>query len=103
MTTETAIEKPAAKRKTQTLKDLLVANKDKIQSVAGRNFDGERMARLTAMLCSRDTALSECTPISVLSAVMDAASLRLEIGGPLAQSYLVPYKNSSKGTTEAHW
>lgn len=89
--------------KQQTLKDVLLANKTRIQAVAARGMDAEKMVRLVCMIASRDQNLAKCTPMSVLRSVMDAAALGLTIGGPLAQSYLVPYYNKHIGQHEAQW
>lgn len=52
----------------------------------------ERLIRMAIMAIGRDPYLLRCTPQSLQLAVLHAATLGLEIGGPLAESALVPYK-----------
>ncbi len=58
-----------------------------------------RLARAVVTEVSKNQQLQQCTGASLLSCAMQAATLNLEIGGPLGQSYLVPYKNN--GISEA--
>jgi len=45
--------------------------------------------------------LNQCTPMSFLAALMNAAQLGLEPNTPLGQAYLIPYKNH--GTLECQF
>lgn len=56
----------------------------------------DRVAKVTLAAISRTPALLQCTPDSVLRAVMQAVELGLEpTGGALGHAYLVPFKNSA--------
>jgi recombination protein RecT len=46
---------------------------------------------------SRDPSLLECHAPSVVRSVVHAAEIGLELGSPLGEAYLVPFKNSRKG------
>jgi recombination protein RecT len=41
---------------------------------------------------SNNPSLQECTPRSIATSVMKAATMRLHVGGALGQAFLVPYK-----------
>jgi recombination protein RecT len=41
---------------------------------------------------SNNQSLQECTPRSIATSVMKAATMRLHVGGALGQAFLVPYK-----------
>ncbi len=61
----------------------------------------ERITQIVCNAMSRNPTLLKCTPPSLLKAVMDIVQLGLEPGGPLGHAYLVPFKNSKLGVTEA--
>lgn len=82
--------KPAA---IETLRDLLERSKPKLAEVMPRHLSADRLMRIAVAACSKTPALLQCTPMSVLNAVMQGAQLGLEPGGPLGDAYLVPYKD----------
>ena len=87
----TAIEprKPSA---ISTLRDLLEKARPKLAEVTPKHLSADRLVRIAVASCSKTPQLLQCTPTSVLNAVMQAAQLGLEPGGPLGDAYLVPYK-----------
>jgi len=71
-----------------------------LPQTAKKYLTPERMTKIVLSALSRTPQLLNCTPGSVLKAVMESASLGLEpTGGTLGQAYLIPYRN--KGTYEA--
>ncbi len=50
----------------------------------------ERMARVALTTVQMNPELLKCSAVSVLSCVVQAAQLGLELGGPLGQSYMIP-------------
>lgn len=52
----------------------------------------QRMIEMAARCCIQNDDLLACRPASIISAVAEAASLGLELGGVLGQAYLIPYK-----------
>lgn len=60
------------------------------QTVA-RYLTPDRLTKVALNAIGRTPALLACEPLSVLRAVMDAATLGLEAGSPLGHAYLVPY------------
>ncbi len=61
----------------------------------------ERVIRVLLGACRRNPALLECTPISLANAMIQAASLGLEVGDVLGTAYAVPFRNSRTGKKEA--
>lgn len=57
-----------------------------------KHVNPDRMLRIALTTLRMNPALQKCSPASFIGAVMSAAQLGLEIGGPLAQAYLIPYK-----------
>jgi len=66
-----------------------------------RGVDAERIVRLALTEIRRTPELALCTRDSLLGAVMWSAQLGLEIGAPLGQSYIIPFRNH--GLLEAQW
>lgn len=51
----------------------------------------ERVIKLAALTVHRKPELQKCSHVSILSSVLEASSLGLEIGGALAEAHLVPF------------
>jgi recombination protein RecT len=56
----------------------------------------DRMVRVTLDLLRREPHLCECTPASIVLAVLQSAELGLEVGSPLGHAYLIPFKGKAK-------
>lgn len=61
----------------------------------------ERFTRMALSAINNTPKLAECTQMSFLAALMNAAQLGLEPNTPLGQAYLIPYQN--KGTLECQF
>jgi recombination protein RecT len=57
-----------------------------------RHLSADRMARVALTALRTTPRLLECSPASVLGAIMSAAQLGLEPNTPLGLAYLIPYK-----------
>jgi len=101
MTTTAIATKPL--RQVKTVKELLFNEqaKGQLAAVAARHLNPERMMRVVANAIRTTPKLQECEPMSFLGALMTCASLGLEPNTVLGHAYLVPFKNSRKGTVEA--
>lgn len=83
-----------AKKPIDNLRALFDKASPAIAEVIPRHLTPERILRITLACVSRTPLLLECTPQSILQAVMVAAQLGLDpTGGVLGEAYLVPYKN----------
>lgn len=56
----------------------------------------ERFTRMALSALNTTPKLNECTPMSFLAALMNAAQLGLEPNTPLGQAFLIPYNNKGK-------
>jgi len=68
-----------------------------------RYLTPERMIRLTMNACIKNPRLLQCQPMSVASAVIEAAQLGLECDGVLGQGYLIPRWSKKLGAYAAHF
>lgn len=73
----------------------LRAVEDALPMTARKYMTPERVAKLALMAYRKNSYLWNCTPESVMEAVMDMAQLGLEIGGAIGQAYLVPFKDTA--------
>lgn len=93
-------QQPQGADRADTVRNALVANKDKLQAALPRQFSADRLIQLAYTTIRRDQRLMDCTVPSLAGAVMDAARLGLEVG-VLGQGYIVGYKNN--GVREAQF
>jgi recombination protein RecT len=74
------------------LAELLQRMTPEIARAVPKHVNPDRMVRIALTSLRMNPALLECSPASFLGCVMSAAQLGLEIGGPLALAYLIPFK-----------
>jgi recombination protein RecT len=83
---------PAQQQRGTTVADLIERQKGEIARALPNAMSPERFARLVLTEVRKTPRLAECTPASLLGAVMTAAQLGLE-PGHLQHAYLVPRRN----------
>ncbi len=87
--------------KSMSIADLIKAMQPEIKKALPEVITVERFTRMALSALNTTPKLNECTPMSFLSALMNAAQLGLEPNTPLGQAYLIPYNN--KGTLECQF
>jgi recombination protein RecT len=95
MATPTTKENGQIVPKNQTKNDmtaLLQRMGPEIARAVPKHVNPDRMLRIAMTALRVNPDLMKCTPGSFLGCVLSAAQLGLEIGGPLAQAYLIPYR-----------
>lgn len=85
--------KAVAKGGPQNIKQLIMQMKPQIEKALPTVLTGERFTRMVLTAMSTNPQLAECTPNSFLGAMMQSAQLGLEPNTPLAQAFLIPYRN----------
>lgn len=92
----TAVEKAKPKALTQQWKDFVTKNVPAIDSAMPRiGITAESVARTALSQMYRNTMLMQCDRLSVMRAIVEAASLGLTFA--LGRAYLVPFNNKVKG------
>lgn len=81
-------------RKPANLKEFLENHIESVKSVAAKTLTPERMVGLVCAAASRDEKLASCTPLSILRALAQAASMGLEPFDGRNEVHLVPRWNS---------
>lgn len=90
-----------AQASNRTIQDMVKALMPEIKKALPSVLTPERFTRIALSALTNTPALQQCTPISFLAALMNAAQLGLEPNTPLGQAYLIPYKN--KGAMECQF
>lgn len=81
-----------AKKTPKEIKDYIKIYQGEIEKALPKVMTPERFSRIALSAVSNNPALQKCTPLSFISAMMNAAQLGLEPNTPLGQAYLIPYK-----------
>ncbi len=86
-----------------SIEDLIHALEPEIKKALPEILTPERFTRMALSALNTNPKLRECTQMSFLAALMNAAQLGLEPNTPLGQAYLIPYKNNRKGVMECQF
>ena len=84
---------PVKLTKSMTIVDMVKALEPEIQRALPAVLTPERFTRMALSAINNTPELADCTPMSFIAALMNAAQLGLEPNTPLGQAYLIPYKN----------
>ncbi len=87
--------------RSMSIPDMVKAMMPEIRKALPSVLTPERFTRIALSALNNTPALQQCTPMSFLAALMNAAQLGLEPNTPLGQAYLIPYKN--KGQLEVQF
>lgn len=87
--------------KSMGIADLIKAMEPEIKKALPEVITPERFTRMALSALNTTPKLKECTQMSFLAALMNAAQLGLEPNTPLGQAYLIPYNN--RGTMECQF
>jgi recombination protein RecT len=82
--------------KSMSIADMIKALEPEIKKALPSVITPERFTRMALSALNTTPKLSECTQMSFLAALMNAAQLGLEPNTPLGQAYLIPYNNKGK-------
>lgn len=92
---------PTVLKKSMSIAELIKAMEPEIKRALPKVMTPERFTRMALSALNTTPKLKECTQMSFLAALMNAAQLGLEPNTPLGQAYLIPYKN--KGVYEVQF
>ena len=87
--------------KNMAISEMIKAMRPEIEKALPTVITPERFTRIALSALNNTPALQQCTPMSFLAALMNAAQLGLEPNSPLGQAFLIPYKN--KGILECQF
>ena len=87
--------------KNMTIPDMVRVLEPEIKKALPSVMTPERFTRIALSALNNTPALQQCTPMSFIAALLNAAQLGLEPNTPLGHAYLIPYKN--KGVLECQF
>lgn len=93
----------ASKKCKKTMLDVVEAMMPEIKRALPKVITPERFVRLAVSALNTTPGLHQCTPVTFVAALMNAAQLGLEPNTPLGQAYLIPYRNNKKETIECQF
>lgn len=79
----------------KTLQDSLKQAAPAMSAVAAKMVTPDKLIKIAVAAAQRTPLLLQCTPQSIVRAVIQGAELGLTPGSALNQAYLVPFKNGS--------
>ena len=82
--------------KNMKIDDMIKKMSPEIKKALPSFFTPERFTRMALSTLNNNVKLRDCSPVTVLAAMMNAAQLGLEPNTPLGQAYLIPYRNHGK-------
>lgn len=82
-----------AKGSPPLVRDLIEKQRDQLARALPNQLSPDRFLRLVFTEMRTVAHLEECTVPSLLGAVMRCAQLGVELGGPLSQAWILPFKN----------
>ena len=80
----------------KTLQDSLKQAAPAMSAVAAKMVTPDKLIKIAVAAAQRTPLLLQCTPASIVRAVIQGAELGLTPGSALNQAYLVPFKNGSQ-------
>lgn len=90
---EVAMSTDLTTNEKQNIQKFLEANSKIIQNVAPEYLTKARLGNIYFSAILKDPKLGRCTPASLLSAILNAAVLGLEVNTPTNEAYLLPIFN----------
>ena len=79
-----------------TIAALLESQKKQIALALPKHLTPDRLMRVALTAMSKNSRLLECSPTSLLGAVIQSAQLGLEPDGALGEAYLIPFAKNFK-------
>ena len=87
--------------KSMNIADMIKVLEPEIRKALPAVITPERFTRMALSAINNNPKLAECSPMSFLAALMNAAQLGLEPNTPLGQAYLIPFQN--KGSLQCEF
>lgn len=83
----------------ERLKRLLAASHDKMLAVLPKHLTAEKITQVVSTLVFKTPKLQECNELSIVSSVLEACELGLELSPKMCEAYLVPFWDSKRSET----
>ena len=98
---QTPSEENVKLKRNMSIPDMVKALTPELKKALPSAITPERFTRIALSALNNTPQLQQCTPMSFIAALLNAAQLGLEVNTPLGLAYLIPYKN--KGQLECQF
>lgn len=98
---QTPAEETVKLKRNMSIPDMVKALAPELKKALPSAITLERFTRIALSALNNTPQLQQCTPMSFIAALLNAAQLGLEVNTPLGLAYLIPYKN--KGQLECQF
>lgn len=98
---QTPEEETVKLKRNMSIPDMVKALAPELKKALPSAITPERFTRIALSALNNTPQLQQCTPMSFIAALLNAAQLGLEVNTPLGLAYLIPYKN--KGQLECQF
>jgi recombination protein RecT len=92
-----------SKQEPMPLKRLLEKSADRLAAVLPKHLTSERFIQVVSTLVYRTPKLQECVPTTILTAVLEACELGLDLSPRLGEAYLIPRWNNKAKCLECQF
>lgn len=86
-----------------TVKNWLLGNKAQLEMALPAHIPVDRMIRVALTSLQKNVTLQECSPVSLIGAIIQCAQLGLEPDDGTGKAYLVPFWNTKKNRREVQF
>lgn len=90
-------------KKPQSIEQWIKVMQPAIEKALPKVITPERFSRMALTAIRITPQLADCSPVSFMGALMQAAQLGLEPNTPLGQAYLIPFKNNKRREIECQF
>lgn len=90
---QTPSEENVKLKRNMSIPDMVKALTPELKKALPSAITPERFTRIALSALNNTPQLQQCTPMSFIAALLNAAQLGLEVNTPLGLAYLIPYKN----------
>lgn len=98
-----AIEKAGVKQNFATLKKMFNKKRGDIARMAGKSLDTEKLLSIALLNIRKNPKIMECTQISILGSVSEAAMMGIIPGDGTRKGDLIPFYNTAKKRYECQF
>ena len=89
-------QKETKLKKNMSIPEIVKALGPELKKALPSVITPERFTRIALSALNNNPQLQECTQMSFIAALLNAAQLGLEVNTPLGLAYLIPYKNKDQ-------
>jgi len=97
------IPKTFAHSNSEQIGDFIRLYRAQISQAVPKHLTAERIIQLATTVIASNPTLKECTPASIIGAVMNASVLGLDITPQFGQCFFIPRNNKKTGQKEANF